>query len=63
MLKLGIDLNKNDGIIWARDGHGRQYDKLTDLQATPGTPEALGEVRKEELPKWNSHNEDDEGEE
>lgn len=33
-----------EGSIWARDGMGRDYDKLTDAQATPGTPEAKGEI-------------------
>lgn len=32
-----------EGMIWARDGMGRRFDGLTDVQATPGTPEARGE--------------------
>lgn len=43
MLDLGLPVNKSDGIIWARDGMGRDYDNLTDEQATEGTPAALGE--------------------
>ena len=42
LIKMGIDLEKCDGIIWARDQHGRDYDKLTKAQATEDTPEALG---------------------
>lgn len=32
-----------DDTIWAKDGMGRAYDRLTDAQATPGTPEAKGD--------------------
>ena len=43
-LRIGIKLNTCDGIVWARDGSGREFDSLTELQATPGTKEALGEI-------------------
>lgn len=43
MLRLGVPLNPTaDGTIWAYDGMGRDFDHLTDNQATPGTDEALG---------------------
>lgn len=43
-LRLGIKLDPKDGIIWARDGGGRDFDGLTDKQVTEGTEEALGEI-------------------
>ena len=43
LLKLGVELNTCDDIIWARDGMGRPYDGLSEAEATPGTKEALGE--------------------
>lgn len=42
ILRLGIKLHGNDGIIWARDGQGRLYDNLSPREAEPGTAEALG---------------------
>lgn len=45
ILRIGVKLNPScDQIIWARDGMGRGFDELTDAEATPGTPEARGEV-------------------
>ena len=45
LLRIGVKLDpKADYIIWARDGMGRKFDGLTDAEATPGTPEAKGEV-------------------
>lgn len=45
LLELGIALNPGaEGTIWASDSMGRDFDELTDAQATPGTDEALGEV-------------------
>lgn len=45
LLAMGIKFNKTfDQIIWARNSMGRRYDGLTNAQATPGTPEALGET-------------------
>jgi hypothetical protein len=44
LLSMGVQLNATgDGIIWARDGMGRGFDKLSEAEATPGTPEAKGE--------------------
>lgn len=43
LLEIGVELYTSDRIVWARDGMGRRYDRLTEAQATPGTPEALGE--------------------
>lgn len=43
-LRIGIKLNTCDGIVWARDGGGREFDGLSEAQATPGTKEALGEI-------------------
>lgn len=46
LLRIGVKLNPTaDQIIWARDGMGRRFDKLTEEQATPGTPEAMGESK------------------
>ena len=43
LLSIGLPVNPcGERIIWARDGMGRAYDGLTDAQATPGTPEAMG---------------------
>jgi hypothetical protein len=42
ILRLGLKLHGNDGIIWARDAQGRLYDHLTPEEATPGTANALG---------------------
>lgn len=37
LLHQGIDLNPTaDGTIWARDGMGREFDKLTDEEAAMG---------------------------
>ena len=45
LLRMGVKLNPSaDYIIWARDGMGRRFDGLTEAEATPGTPEAKGEV-------------------
>ena len=45
LLRMGVKLSASaDYIIWARDGMGRGFDGLTDAEATPGTPEAKGEV-------------------
>lgn len=45
LLRMGVKLGCGaDGIIWARDGMGRRFDGLTELEATPWTPEAKGEV-------------------
>lgn len=45
LLLMGVKLNPAaEQIIWARDGMGRKYDGLTEAEATPGTPEAKGEV-------------------
>jgi len=47
LLRMGVKLNScSDQIIWARDGMGRRFDGLTEAEATPGTPEAKGEVCK-----------------
>lgn len=44
LLVSGVKLNPTgDRTIWAGDGSGRRYDKLTEAEATPGTPEAMGE--------------------
>lgn len=44
LLALGIVLNPTaDGTVWARDGQGRDFDALTDAEATPNTPDARGE--------------------
>jgi hypothetical protein len=51
LAEMGFTFNLCDGIIYARDGMGRPYDHLTELEATPGTKEAT---------TWNSHM-DDEG--
>lgn len=46
LLAMGVKLNPSaDNIIWARNGMGRQFDRLTEAQATPGTPEAMGVER------------------
>ena len=42
LIEIGVDLEHTDGIIWARDGSGRDYDHLSTQQSTPDTPEALG---------------------
>lgn len=43
LLAKGVKLNPTgDKTIWARDAGGRSYDGLTEAQATPGTPEAMG---------------------
>ncbi len=42
LLSIGVELSTSDRIVWALDGWGRRFDKLTEAQATPGTPEALG---------------------
>ena len=42
LLEIGIDFDTTDGIIWARDGGGRDFDGLTEDQAKPGTAEAKG---------------------
>lgn len=43
LLSIGVPINPtDDGIIWARDGMGRAYDKLTKEEATPGTAAAMG---------------------
>ncbi len=45
LLSIGLPVNPcGERIIWARDEMGRTYDGLTDAQATPGTPEAVGGV-------------------
>ena len=43
-LRIGIKLNTCDGIVWARDGGGREFDGLSEARAIPGTKEALGEI-------------------
>ena len=44
LLSMGVKLRPGaDETIWASDGNGRRFDGLTDAQATPGTPEAMGE--------------------
>lgn len=46
MLQLGIPVNPGaEQIIWALDGGGRPYDRLTEEQATPGTAAALGKEK------------------
>jgi alkylhydroperoxidase/carboxymuconolactone decarboxylase family protein YurZ len=48
LLRMGVKLNAGaDRIIWARDLMGRGFDGLTEAEATPGTPEAKGEVSDE----------------
>jgi hypothetical protein len=44
LLALGMELNATaDKTIWATDGGSSRFcDRLTDAQATPGTPEAMG---------------------
>lgn len=42
LLKMGIKLDEVDGIVWARDGGGREFDNLSNESATPGTFGALG---------------------
>lgn len=42
LLQLGIDLDPVDGIVWARDGGGRDFDNLSNEAVTPGTIAALG---------------------
>ena len=43
-LQLGISLKPDsDATIWARDGMGNRYAGLSVAEATPGTPEAIGE--------------------
>jgi len=44
LLAMGIKLKVPYGeqIIWARDGDGRRFDGLTEDEATPGTPAAMG---------------------
>ena len=44
LLAMGIKLKSpfGDQIIWARDGDGRRFDGLTEDEATPGTPAAMG---------------------
>lgn len=42
LLEMGIDLDPVDGIVWARDGGGRDFDNLSNEAATPGTIAALG---------------------
>lgn len=43
LLKTDYKVYNVDGIIWARDAMGRDYDHLSEAAATEGTPEALGE--------------------
>jgi hypothetical protein len=44
LVSLGVELNaESDQTIFARDGMGRGFDKLTEEQATPGTKQALGD--------------------
>jgi len=46
MLDMGVPVNPGvEKIIWALDGGGRRYDRLTEAQCTPGTPEARGNAR------------------
>lgn len=43
LLSFGVELNPCDErIVWARDSNGRKFDGLSELEATPGTPEAMG---------------------
>jgi hypothetical protein len=43
LLKMGFTLNSTvDKTIFAKDSMGRNYDGLTDREATDGTPEAQG---------------------
>jgi hypothetical protein len=44
MIAMGIKPKCSglDEIIWARDGGGRAFDGLTEDEATPGTPAAMG---------------------
>lgn len=35
LLALGVDLNDDNGQVFARDGMGRSYDGLTDEEAAP----------------------------
>ena len=44
MMAMGIKLKAPFGeqIIWARDADGRRFDGLTEEEATPGTPAAMG---------------------
>lgn len=44
LLKTDYKVYNTDGIIWARDAMGRDFDNLSEAAATEGTPEALGEV-------------------
>ena len=41
-LNNGVKLKTPDNTIWACDDMGRRFDGLSDAEATPGTPEALG---------------------
>ena len=44
MLRMEVEVNSTaDEIIWARDAMGRGFDGLSDEEATPGTPKAMGE--------------------
>ena len=44
LIKLGVELDCSDGIIWARDNGGRFYDKLSNEEAIPGTQQAKGKI-------------------
>jgi len=49
-LKHGVNINPGaEGIVWARDGHGRGCDGLSDKEAIEGTQEGLG------IHKGNKH--------
>lgn len=37
LLVIGCELKPDDGTIWARDGHGRAFDGLTDEETNMGT--------------------------
>jgi hypothetical protein len=43
LLALGVSLNPGgEQVVWAQDGNGRAFDRLTDEELTPGTAAALG---------------------
>lgn len=45
LLSLGVKLNPTgDQIIWARDSMGNNFARISQEEATPGTPEALGKT-------------------
>lgn len=44
LLEMGIKLDANsDGTIWAKDGGGRDFDRLTDEQLINNSPAAMGD--------------------